>query len=121
MTRNFKLAPALVLVLGLTAVAGTAVAGDSTRIVVNVDNGRIGLGLSYYEGGYGAHPRYVERYRYPLPRPYPYYAYRAPPPPAVYAQGYRDGYRDGRHDGKRGGYRHQHRDPPGRSRRYDRW
>jgi hypothetical protein len=91
-------------VAALLAGPGLAAAGERTRIIIGIDNGYLGLGLSYREGGYRPHLRYDERYRY---------GYYAPPPSYVYDQGYRDGYRDGRWT------RHQHgpaRDHRGRGR-----
>jgi hypothetical protein len=88
------------VVAALLAGPGLAAAGDRTRIIIGIDSGYLGLGLSYREGAYRPHSRYDERYRY---------RYDAPPPPYVYDQGYRDGYRDGRST------RHQH--GPGRDHR----
>lgn len=97
MTRTHRNATSAAVVCALLAGPGLATAGDSTRVIIGVDSGYLGVGLSYRDGGYRPHLRYDERYRY---------RHYAPPTSYAYDRGYRDGYRDGR--------RTQHRHGPGR-------
>jgi hypothetical protein len=96
MTRTHRHATSAALVTVLMAGSGLATAGDPTRVIIGIDSGNLGVGLTYRDGGYRPHLRYDERYRY-----------YAPPPSYAYDRGYRDGYRDGR--------RTQHRHGPGRA------